>query len=65
MKKLVNFILNIIAIVHILKGVETEMVDYQLEDDNLFIDKHFIKRLLKAYKQDIIYNLYDVIEEDK
>ena len=64
MKKLFNFILNIIAIVHILKGIETEMVDYQLEDDNLFIDKHFLKRLIKAYKQDIIYNLYDVIEED-
>ena len=40
------------------------MVDYQLEDDNLFIDKHFLMRLIKAYKQDIIYNLYDVIEED-
>ena len=64
MKKLFNFILNIIAIVHILKGIETEMVDYQLEDDNLLIDKHFLKRLIKAYKQDIIYNLYDVIEED-
>ena len=64
MKKLFNFILNIIAIVHILKGIETEMVDYQLEDDNLFIDKHFLMRLIKAYKQDIIYNLYDVIEED-
>ena len=61
MKKLVNFILNIVAIVYILKGVETEMVDYQLEDDNLFIDKHFLKRLFKAYKQDIIYNLYDFI----
>ena len=61
MKKLFNFILNIIAIVYILKGVETEMVDYQLEDDNLFIDKHFLKRLFKAYKQDIIYNLYDFI----
>ena len=43
MKKIFNFILNIIAIIYILKGVETEMVDYQLEDDNLFIDKHFIK----------------------
>lgn len=64
MKKLINIILNIIAIIYILKGIETELVDYQLEDDNLFIDKHFIKRLLKAYKQDIIYNLYDVIEED-
>ena len=64
MKKLINLILNIIAIVYIIKGVETEMVDYRLEDDNLFIDKDFIKRLLKAYKQDIIYNLYDVIEED-
>ena len=63
MKKFFNFILNIVAIIYILKGIETEMVDYQLEDDNLFIDKHFIKRLLKAYKQDIIYNLYDVIED--
>lgn len=63
MKKLFNFILNIVAIIYILKGVETEMVDYQLEDDNLFIDKHFIKRLLKAYKQDIIYNLYELIED--
>ena len=62
MKKLINFILNIIAIFYILKGVETEMVDYQLEDDNLFIDKDFIKKLLKAYKQDIIYNLYDLID---
>lgn len=64
MKKVINFILNIVAIVYILKGIETEMVDYQLEDDNLFIDKHFLKRLLKAYKQDIIYNLYEAIEED-
>ena len=64
MKKLFNLILNIIAIVYIFKGVETELVDYRLEDDNLFIDKDFIKRLLKSYKQDIIYNLYDVIEED-
>ena len=64
MKKVINFILNIIAIVYILKGVETEIVDYRLEDDNLFIDKHFLKRLIKAYKQDIIYNLYDVIEEE-
>ena len=64
MKKFFNFILNIIAIVYILKGVETEMVDYRLEDDNLFIDKHFMKRLLKAYKQDIIYNLSELIEED-
>lgn len=63
MKKLFNFILNIVAIIYILKGVETEIVDYQLEDDNLFIDKHFIKRLLKAYKQDIIYNLYELIED--
>ena len=63
MKKLFNFILNIVAIIYILNGVETEMVDYRLEDENLFIDKHFIKRLLKAYKQDIIYNLYDVIED--
>ena len=62
MKKLINFILNIIAIFYILKGVETEMVEYQLEDDNLFIDKDFIKKLLKAYKQDIIYNLYDLID---
>ena len=63
MKKLINFILNIIAIVYILKGVETELVDYRLEDDNLFIDKDFIKRLLKSYKQDIIYNLYESIED--
>ena len=63
MKKLINFILNIVAIVYILKGIETEMVDYRLEDDNLFIDKDFLKRLLKAYKQDIIYNLYDSIED--
>lgn len=63
MKKLINFILNTIAIVYILKGVETEMVDYRLEDDNLFIDKDFLKRLLKSYKQDIIYNLYDSIED--
>ena len=63
MKKLINFILNIIAIVYILKGIETEMVDYQLEDDNLFIDKDFLKRLIKAYKQDIIYNLYDLIDD--
>ena len=62
MKKLINFILNIVAIIYILKGVETEMVDYQLEDDNLFIDKDFLKRLIKAYKQDIIYNLYDLID---
>ena len=64
MKKLFNFILNIVAIVYILKGIETELVDYRLEDDNLFIDKHFLKRLIKAYKQDIIYNLYESIEED-
>ena len=64
MKKLFNFILNIVVIIYILKGVETEMVEYKLEDDNLFIDKRFIKKLIKAYKQDIIYNLYDVIEED-
>ena len=64
MKKLFNFILNIVAIFYILKGIETELVDYRLEDDNLFIDKHFLKRLLKAYKQDIIYNLYEAIEED-
>lgn len=63
MKKLINFILNIIAIIYILKGVETELVEYRLEDDNLFIDKHFLKRLIKAYKQDIIYNLYDSIED--
>lgn len=63
MKKLINFILNTIAIVYILKGVETEIVDYRLEDDNLFIDKDFLKRLLKSYKQDIIYNLYDSIED--
>ena len=63
MKKLINFILNIIAIVYILKGVETELVDYRLEDDNLFIDKDFLKRLLKSYKQDIIYNLYESIED--
>lgn len=63
MKKLINFILNIIAILYILKGVETELVDYQLEDDNLFIDKDFMKRLIKSYKQDIIYNLYDSIED--
>ena len=63
MKKLINFILNIIAIYYILKGIETEMVDYRLEDDNLFIDKDFIKKLLKAYKQDIIYNLYESIED--
>ena len=63
MKKLINFFLNIIAIVYILKGVETELVDYQLEDDNLFIDKDFMKRLIKSYKQDIIYNLYESIEE--
>ena len=47
MKKLINFILNIIAIVYIFKGVETELVDYRLEDDNLFIDKDFIKRLFR------------------
>ena len=63
MKKLINFFLNIIAIFCILKGVETELVDYQLEDDNLFIDKDFMKRLIKSYKQDIIYNLYESIEE--
>ena len=63
MKKLINFILNIIAIIYILKGIETEMVDYRLEDDNLFIDKDFLKRLLKSYKQDIIYNLYDLIDD--
>lgn len=63
MKKLINFILNIIAIVYIFKGIETEIVDYRLEDENLFIDKHFIKRLLKAYKQDIIYNLYELIDD--
>lgn len=63
MKKLINFILNIIAIVYIFKGVETELVDYRLEDDNLFIDKDFIRRLLKSYKQDIIYNLYDLIDD--
>ena len=63
MKKLFNFILNIIAIVYILKGVETELVEYRLEDDNLFIDKGFFKRLIKSYKQDIIYNLYDSIED--
>lgn len=63
MKKLFNFILNIIVIVYILKGVETELVDYRIEDDNLFIDKDFMKRLFKAYKQDIIYNLYDLIDD--
>ena len=62
MKKLFNFILNIVAIIYILKGIETELVEYRLEDDNLFIDKDFIKRLLKSYKQDIIYNLYDLID---
>lgn len=61
MKKLINFILNIIAIVYLFKGIETELVKYRLEDDNLFIDKDFLKRLIKAYKQDIIYNLYDFI----
>ena len=63
MKKLFNFILNIVAIIYIFKGVETELVEYRLEDDNLFIDKDFIKRLLKSYKQDIIYNLYESIED--
>ena len=63
MKKLINFILNIVAIVYIIKGIETEMVEYRLEDDNLFIDKDFIKRLLKSYKQDIVYNLYDLIDD--
>ena len=63
MKKLVNFILNIVAIIYILKGVETEMVEYRLEDDNLFIDKRFIKKLIKAYKQDIIYNLYELLDD--
>ena len=63
MKKLVNFILNIVAIIYILKGVETEMVEYRLEDDNLFIDKCFIKKLIKAYKQDIIYNLYELLDD--
>lgn len=63
MKKLINFILNIIAIIYILKGVETEMVNYRIEDDNLFIDKNFLKRLIQSYKQDIIYNLYDSIED--
>ena len=62
MKKLFNFILNIIVIVYIFKGVETELVDYRLEDENLFIDKDFMKRLFKAYKQDIIYNLYELID---
>ena len=64
MKKIINFVLNIIAIVYIIKGIETEMVEYRLEDDNLFIDKDFIKRLIKSYKQDIIYNLYDSIDEN-
>ena len=63
MKKIINFILNIIAIIYIFKGIETEMVEYRLEDDNLFIDKDFLKRLIKSYKQDIIYNLYDSIDD--
>ena len=63
MKKLFNFILNIIAIIYIIKGVETEMVEYRLEDDTLFIYKRFIKKLIKAYKQDIIYNLYELLDE--
>lgn len=67
MKKLINFILNIISLVYLFKGIETEVVKYRLEDENLFIDKDFIKELLKAYKEDIIYNLseklYNVLED--
>lgn len=63
MKKIFNFILNIIAIVYLFKGIETELVKYRLEDDNLFIDKDFIKRLLNSYKQDIIYSLYEFIDD--
>lgn len=63
MKKIFNFILSIIAIIYLFKGIETELVKYRLEDNNLFIDKDFIKRLLNSYKQDIIYNLYEFIED--
>lgn len=63
MKKIFNFILSIVAIVYLFKGIETEVVKYKLEDSNLFIDKDFIKRLLNSYKQDIIYNLYELIED--
>lgn len=64
MKKLCNVILNIIAIMYMFTKKDTEVSQYEIDDNNLVIDKRFYKNLLYAYKEDIIYTLLEYVNID-